>query len=142
MPVNINDIYYDLVPFQEYGGYQPVRVAPKVRFQAEAGYAQQRERFVVTQKRITLEWRLLSEAEYNMLIAWIEYKKSSAFWFVLPESLSPRPSGVVIPKGIWCRIIDDKIPETPQLYNDGFYRSVKITLESIGPEVEGTDPTS
>jgi len=142
MAVDIDDVYYDFVPPPEYGGYSPVRLAPKVRFQAEAGYIQQRERFANTQKRITIEWKHLSESEYNMLVAWIEYKKSSAFWFVLPESLSPRPSGATIPKGIWCRIVDEEIPEAPQFYNDGYYRNVKITLESIGPEVEGTEPTS
>lgn len=141
MPVVIDDVAYEFVPPPEYGGYQPVRIAPKVRFQAESGYVHQRERYVNTRKRITIEWKLLSEAEYNMLIAWIEYKKSSTFWYVLPESLSPRPSGAIIPKGILCRIVDEEIPETPQFYNDGYYRNVKITLESIGPEVEGIDPT-
>ncbi len=142
MPVDMDNVWYDLLPHPDYEGYQPVRISPKVRFQAEAGYVQQRNRYPSDTKKITCEWKIMSEAEYNLLMAWIEEKGSDAFWFVLPESLSTRPDGTTIPKGIWCRIIDEEIPETPKFHNDGFWRNVKVTLESIGPAVEGTAPTA
>lgn len=120
----------------QFGGYKPSIIAPKIRFQATAGYVHQRERYPAPSRRIELEIPLMTQAEYNMLRAWLEHIGSGSFWYVLPTSLAPRPDGQIIPRGILCRVIDEEIPDEPLFPNDGFCWRVKITLESIGPEVE------
>lgn len=135
MSAVLDNLVYDLIPAQ-FGGYKPTIVAPKIRFQAAAGYVHQRERYPALGRKIVLETNITSQGEYNMIRAWLDYVGSDSFWYVLPTSLSPRPDGQVIPRGILCRIIDEEIPDDPIFPNDGFYWHVRITLESIGPEVE------
>jgi hypothetical protein len=137
MSVVYDNVEYDF-PITPFGGYKPVRIAPKVRFQAVAGYAQQREQYPSATKKIVLDFELLTDAENNLLTAFIDYYKSEAFWYVLPTSLQAHPDGKIYPVGIWCRIIDDEIPEEPT--GPGYLWHRKITLESIGPEVIGTPP--
>lgn len=129
------NIEYDLIP-NPLGGYKPTIDSPKVRFQAVAGYVHQRDRYPARTKKIVIEWPSMHAAEYAMLLAWLDHVGSDAFWYVLPTSLEPRPDGQVIPRGILCRIIDEKIPEDPVEYGDGYLYHARITLESIGPEVE------
>jgi hypothetical protein len=126
---------YDLIS-APMGGYKPMIVSPKVRFQATAGYVHQRDRYPARGKKIVIESPNMSQGEYNMQRAWIDYIGSETFWYVLPTSLEPRPDGQVIPRAILARIIDEEIPEDPVEYGDGYIYHTRITLESIGPEVE------
>ena len=130
-----DNIEYDLIPAPQ-GGYKPTIISPKVRFQATAGYVHQRDRYPARNKKIVIEWPAMSAAEFEMLGAWLDAVGSDTFWYVLPTSLEPRPDGQVIPRGILCRIIDEEIPEDPVEYGDGYLYHARITLESIGPEVE------
>ena len=132
MSVVLDNREYDLIPNPGYGKYQPKRKSPKIRFQADAGYVHQRDQFPSATRPIEIEMELMSDAERNMLMAWIDYKKSGTFWYVLPESLKPRPDGRIIPTGILCRIVDDEITDEPE--HCGYWKA-KITLESIGAPV-------
>jgi hypothetical protein len=138
LSIVLDNVEYDFVSPPPYNGYKPVRVAPKVRFQAVAGYAQQREQYPNAIKKIQIDFKMQLDAENNLLSAFIDQYKSEPFWYVLPTSLKPRPDGKIYPIGIWCRIIDDEIPEEPT--GSGYFWHRKITLESIGPEVIGTPP--
>jgi hypothetical protein len=138
MSVIYDNVEYDLISQPKYTGYKPSRVAPKVRFQATAGYVQQREQYPNPQKKILIELEKLTDAENNLLTAFLDYIKSKTFYFILPTSLKPRPDGKIYPVGILCRIIDNEIPEEPT--NPGFLWKRSLTLESIGPEVTGTPP--
>lgn len=135
MSAVFNNQLFDLIPAQ-FSGYKPSLLTPKVRFQATAGYVHQRDRYPSLGRKVVLETFITTQGEYNMIRAWIDYVGSASFWYVLPTSLAPRPDGQVIPRGILCRIIDEEIPDEPVFPNDGFCWRVRITLESIGPEVE------
>jgi len=135
MSVVYDNQNYDLIPAQ-YGGYKPSIITPKIRFQATAGYVHQRDRYPAAGRKIVMEVNIMTQGEYNMLRAWLDEVGSDAFWYVLPTSLAPRPDGQIIPRGILCRIIDEEIPDDPIFPNDGYCWHARITLESIGPEVE------
>jgi hypothetical protein len=127
--VVIDDVAYAFIPNPKIGDYKPVRLTPKVTFISDAGYRQQREAAPYSRMRIPLEWTRLTDAERNMLMAWIEYIKSETFLFVLPLTLRPRPSGEIIPEFILARIIDEEIPDEPST-SSGLWH-VKITLEQV-----------
>jgi hypothetical protein len=135
MSVVYDNIEYDLISAPQ-GGYKPTIVSPKIRFQATAGYVHQRDRYPTRGKKIVIEWSNMPAAEYEMLLAWLDEAGSNTFWYVLPTSLEPRPDGQVIPRAILARIIDEEIPEDPVEYGDGYLYHARITLESVGPEVE------
>jgi len=130
-----SNIEYDLIPAHQ-GGFKSMIIAPKIRFQSTSGYVHQRNRYPARYKKIVHEWPAMTAAEYEMLLAWLDEVGSDAFWFVLPTSLEPRPDGQIIPRAILARIIDEEIPEDPVEYGDGYLYHARITLESIGPEVE------
>lgn len=135
MPAAFENQYYDLIE-ADFGGYKQSIVAPKIRFQAAAGYVHQRERYPAQARKIVIESARATEGERNMMRAWLVYMGSGTFWYVLPASLAPRPDGQVIPRGVLCRVIDEEIPDEPVGYGDGPYYHLRVTLESIGGEVE------
>jgi hypothetical protein len=134
MSVVVDNVEYDFIVNPAYGKYLPSIQSPKVTFTAENGYTHQREAYSVHTKKIGLEWDMLTEPEFNMLKAFIEYIGSESFWYVIPTSLRPRPDGNIVPKGVLCRISDTEIPENPS--GPANYWHCKITLESIGGEWE------
>lgn len=128
-PVEVDGVYYDVIQQPEYGNYKPVRMTPKVSFQSDGGYRHQRNQWTRTRKRFEMEWRYLTEAEYNTLITFIETQGSDTFYFVDPVSLWGDPTtGVITPVGYTVRILDSEMPEDPTVCK---YRHFKITLEEI-----------
>ena len=122
----------------ETSGYTPARQAPKIKFQAAAGYSQQREAFPAQGIKTKIEITMATQAEYNMWTGWIESVKSDAFWFICPESLVPRPDGQIIPRACYGRITDDEIPEAPRFPSTGgFTWKFSFTFQSIGGVWEG-----
>ncbi len=129
MTIAIDNRSYDLLPSPSWGNYVPTRKAPKIKFQATAGYSHQRERWPSARYSYPLEWALLTVSETNMLEDWIEYIGSSTFYFVPPESLWPRGAdGSVAPIIRLGRIVDDEIAIKPVAY--GFF-TAKLTIEEV-----------
>ena len=128
MPVVIDNIEYDILPSPSYGNYAPVRKAPKVKFQAEAGYTHQRDRWPNARRSYPLEWLLLTTPEKNTLDNWLDYIQSKSFYFVPPDSAWPRPDGSIVPEIHLVRVVDEETIIKPISY--GFW-TAKITVEDL-----------
>lgn len=133
----LNNIEYEL-PIIPFGGYKVTKAMPKVRLRTSAGYIQQREQYPTAQYKIQIEFEMLTDAEKNLLAAFIAEYKAKTFYFILPTSLKPRPNGKIYPIGLLCLITSDEMSEDP--VDPGFLWKCSLTLESIGPEVIGTPP--
>ena len=130
MPVTIDNQEFDLLPAPSLSSYAPIRKAPKVKFQAEAGYTHQRERYPFARRSYPLEWGILTLAQKNLLEAWLDDIGSAAFYFVPPESLLPRPNGVVVPEVRLVRVVDEETVIKP--HPRAFRRfTAKITVEEL-----------
>lgn len=124
MPVIVQDEVFEILPSPAWGSPQKRR-APKIRFQAAAGYVHQRERYSHARTVYPLKWPLLTEAEKNTLENWLDNTKSDTFWLVPPTGLW---SGLDAPVIKLCRVTDDEITFTPISYG---YWSVDITVEEV-----------
>lgn len=93
--------------------YYTTVVDPKVRSETEkSGVAQQRRKYGHPMFKYVLEWNKLSLTNLNLLKIWVEERGSSIFWFVVPHTLIiPDENGDIVPKSMYCRIIDEELPE-------------------------------
>lgn len=130
MPVVIDNQTYDLLPSPSQSSYAPSRKAPKVKFQAEAGYTHQRERYPFARRSFPMEWPLMTLAQKNLLEKWLDYIGSESFYFVDPQSLLPRPDGSIVPAIHLCRVVDEETVIKP--HPRAFRRfTAKITVEEL-----------
>ncbi|HBE44277.1 MAG TPA: hypothetical protein DDW17_02180 [Deltaproteobacteria bacterium] len=134
----LDNIEYEL-PIIPFGGYKVTKVMPKVRLRTPAGYIQQREQSPTVQYKIQIEFEMLTDAEKNLLAAFIDEYKSETFYFIFPTSMKPKPDGKIYPIGILCLITSDEMAEDPK--HPGFLWTCSLTFESMGSEVVGTPPT-
>ncbi len=138
MSVLYDGEYYDFLPPPPFGGYKRYRVSPKIKFQADGGYLHQQDRYPDPQVKVELEITSVSAAGRNLIEAFLDEIRSTTFWYVLPESLVPRPDGTIRPVGILARVTGDEIDESPT--KPGQF-TIKLVLTSQGPAVTGTAPT-
>lgn len=124
MPAEVQDEIFEILPSPSWGTPQK-RTAPKLRFQAAAGYTHQRERYSHARFNYPLKWPLLTEAEFQTLQNWLDSTGSATFWFLPPTALW---SGIGSATVRLCRIVSDEVSITPVAY--GLY-SVEITLEEV-----------
>lgn len=125
MPVTIDNTDFELLPSPSYGPYRKVRVSPKIKFQAAKGYSHQRDAFTGPKYRFPLGWKLLNTAEHNMLVAWLDFAKSNAFYFVVPDTAAF--AGMELDVHL-VRIVDEETEIEP--VSPGWYRAA-ITLEDV-----------
>jgi hypothetical protein len=130
MPVEMADEIFDLLPAPTLASYAPVRKAPKVKFQAEAGYTHQRERYPSARRTIPYEWTMLTLDQKNLLEAWLDDTGSKAFYFVTYESLIPLADGSVVPELRLGRIIDEETVIKPNPRAFGRWAG-KFTIEEV-----------
>jgi hypothetical protein len=130
-PVVIDNTVFDILPPPSWSGYKPTRKAPKVKFQAEAGYTHQRERWPNARFSYELGWderSLLTTAQRNTLVNLLDNIGSSTFLYVVPESLWPLADGTVTPEIRIVRVVDESLDIKP--YSPGFF-TAKITIEEL-----------
>lgn len=125
MPITIDGSDFELLPSPSYGQYKKVRSAKKVSFQAAGGYKHQREAFTSPKYQFPLGWKLLNAAEHNMLVAWLDFAKSNAFYFIVPDTAAF--AGMELEVHL-VRIIDEETEIEP--VSPGWYRA-SITLEDV-----------
>jgi len=124
MPVIVQEEVFDMLPSPSWGSPQ-TRRAPKIRFQAAAGYTHQRERYSHARMIYTLRWPLLLEAEKNTLENWQDSIGSATFWLLPPTALW---SGLGSPTVRLMRLTDDEVKYIPVSY--GVW-SVELTVEEV-----------
>ena len=130
MSVVIDNQEFDLLSSPSLGSYAPARKAPKVKFQAAAGYTHQRERYPSARRSFPMEWPLMTLAQKNMLENWLDFIGSQSFYFIDPQSLLPRPDGSIVPAIYLCRVVDEETVIKP--HPRAFRRfSAKITVEEL-----------
>jgi len=130
MPVTIDSTLFDLLPPPQFGQYSITRMAPKVTFQSANGYKHQREAFSSARYRFVNGWNALTVAQYNTLMAWLDYAGSGAFYYVVPDTEAF--AGMSLTTRL-VRIVDEETEITPfdkTAAGEGFYR-VRITLEDL-----------
>jgi hypothetical protein len=124
MPVIVQDEVFDMLPSPDWGSPQH-RKTPRIKFEAAAGYVQQRERYPHSRYKYPLKWSRLAEAEKNILENWLDQVKSNAFWIIPPTGLWSGLGGITIK---YCRVSDDEVIFTPLAYGQW---SVEITVEEV-----------
>lgn len=109
MPVIVQDVIFDMLPAPSIGGYGFTRKAPKITFEAEAGYKHQREKWPFSRRKYTIDWKALTQAQLNMLMVWLDDTGSQTFYFTPPESSWKGNS----PELRLCRVTSEEVKVTP-----------------------------
>lgn len=128
MSVIIDNLSYELLPDPVRNGYAPTRMAPKISFTSRGGYKEQREAYPAAQWRYVYAMGIVTDAERNTVLASMDALGSDAFWFLVPESVTPRPDGTIVPDWRWVRFVDEETQVKPVAYG---YWDITVTLEEV-----------
>lgn len=104
MPVIVQDEIFDILPAPTV--MELKRRAPKIKFEAAAGYEHQRERYSHARRSYGLRF-LCNQAQLNTLDNWLDMTKSATFWWLPPEAVWKSPTAPTIRL---MRITSEEIP--------------------------------
>lgn len=107
MDTIIDGITYDWIPEPQIGDYKPTRKAPKTVFTSEGGYSHQRETWPRARKSYSLVNGYITTAQKDALEAFLDYVKSTAFYYLIPTSDPEDPTA------IYVRVTSADIPMYP-----------------------------
>ena len=125
MSTIIDNTIFELLPPPSYGQFKKIRSAPKITFQSKAGYKHQREAYPQAKYQFKHGWNALTVAQYNTLVAWLDFAGSNAFYYIVPDT--EYFAGMSMETRI-VRIVEDSVEIN--IVNRELY-SATLTLEDL-----------